>query len=223
MFCSVHRCITAGGTACLRPVRLDFTRVYVHIERKINNLISVCSLLWHGGEQQRWGEAGLLRHHYQKMIVYGRLHGAVWPARALRLQIYPPWDLCLGPVIVCGVRFYRFVTSSCKLKGYTQEKLCGYNPFRPRGAGASVCVYANELCCSLDVIGCPALASEEVIGSTFQSQHTFRGRITKAGLWSFGRLCDVEQRPLASCCVYSIAWRISAFCVRATLFNSVLN
>ena len=39
----------------------------------------------------------------------------------------------LGPVIV--IRFYSFVTALCKRKGYTQEKLCGYNPFRPRVNG----------------------------------------------------------------------------------------
>ena len=43
----------------------------------------------------------------------GRTHGAVWPHRALRLQIDPPW--------VCGVSFRVSVTASCERTGYTKE------------------------------------------------------------------------------------------------------
>ena len=43
-----------------------------------------------------------------------------------------------GPVVVCGVRFYRFVTASCGKKGYTQEKYADTTRFRSRGAPAKV-------------------------------------------------------------------------------------
>ena len=93
MFCSAHRSITAGGAAGYNhaelrvssPVRLDFTRVYVHIEAPAG-----CTVLRDTGT---WLETmGLLRHRYQEIIVIGRKHGAAWPPRAFRLQIYPPWD-----------------------------------------------------------------------------------------------------------------------------------
>ena len=69
----------------------------------------------------------------------------------------------------------------------------------------SVCVYANELCGSRDVIGCSALASEEVIGSMWTNPsthpaHTFRGRITKAVDYDHsGGSVVCEQTPLATC------------------------
>ena len=75
-------------------------------------------------------------------------------------QSVPFADLStLGPVIVCGVRFYRFVPASCKRKSYTQEKLCGYNPYLPR--------VNRVLLCSLSHlqahITCPRLTTSEYL------------------------------------------------------------
>ena len=58
----------------------------------------------------------------------GHTDWAVWPPRAFRLQIYPPWD----PLSFAGVRFRGSVTALCERTGYMREKSSRYNPFRSR-------------------------------------------------------------------------------------------
>ena len=58
-----------------------------------------------GGEQERWGEAGLWRHSFKGMIVHTE-------PQAIRLQTYPLWEP-LSKCIGFGLRIRVSVSASC--------------------------------------------------------------------------------------------------------------